>query len=353
MVDVFRVAEALVNHVKSKYSEDIALIAYYGSYALGKATEKSDLDFFFIPSTNEGLNANFQFILDDIGFDFWPLSWERAERIASFVEPMATIIADSKIIYTHSQEDMERFIQLRETITRMLESDNYRNMIEKAAKEVRDSYVHLYRINRESNLKFIRLETSLLLKKVFQSLAFLNSTYFTRGWGQNMDQIQQLPLKPKKFEQLVKIIMTDQNINNIQDACEKLVSGNRDLVLKVQEGQHGTPSYSGRLKGFYEEAKGTLNKILTACEKNDYETAFFSSIHMQDEISRFLVFAEIGSWPNELDSSRKAHRLYSKYGLPDLISSLDPENLNPLKLAVESLDNIFREFLLSKGIVTN
>lgn len=47
MLNVFDVAKTLVNHIEKVYSEDIALVAYYGSYAQGTATKRSDLDFFF------------------------------------------------------------------------------------------------------------------------------------------------------------------------------------------------------------------------------------------------------------------------------------------------------------------
>lgn len=46
MLNVFDVSDALVNHIKTHFSEDIAIVAYYGSYAQGTATERSDLDFF-------------------------------------------------------------------------------------------------------------------------------------------------------------------------------------------------------------------------------------------------------------------------------------------------------------------
>ena len=59
------------NKIKVKYSDDIAVVVCYGSYITGSAYQKSDLDFFFIPKTNKGYEMNMQFIIDDIGYDFW------------------------------------------------------------------------------------------------------------------------------------------------------------------------------------------------------------------------------------------------------------------------------------------
>lgn len=57
MLNVFDVAQALIDHVEKEYSDEIAIIAYYGSYAQGTATRRSDLDFFFIPATGKGVRG--------------------------------------------------------------------------------------------------------------------------------------------------------------------------------------------------------------------------------------------------------------------------------------------------------
>ncbi|WP_156177905.1 nucleotidyltransferase domain-containing protein [Bacillus sp. SA1-12] len=63
MEEVFKIAEILVENLKTKYKVDIALIAYYGTYAQGRATKLSDLDMFFIPSTDRGFQASFHRLL--------------------------------------------------------------------------------------------------------------------------------------------------------------------------------------------------------------------------------------------------------------------------------------------------
>lgn len=54
MADAMAIANILVDRIKRTYKDDIALVAYYGSYAQGKATSLSDLDMFFIPCTEKG-----------------------------------------------------------------------------------------------------------------------------------------------------------------------------------------------------------------------------------------------------------------------------------------------------------
>ena len=40
----------------------------------------------------------YQFIINDIGYDLWAISWERANRIAKLDEQIVSIIMDGKIL---------------------------------------------------------------------------------------------------------------------------------------------------------------------------------------------------------------------------------------------------------------
>ena len=184
MLNVFQVSETLVNHIRTNYPDDIAIIAYYGSYAQGTASKRSDLDFFFIPATSDGYRASIQFILDDISFDFWPISWERAERMASFEEFQTTIIADCKLLYVRSDEDHDRFMKLRDMISTLQQPENTRRLIEKAESELRDVYVHLYKlscVDSSENITFFRIEAHGVLTKVLQSSCAVKSNLLAKG----------------------------------------------------------------------------------------------------------------------------------------------------------------------------
>jgi hypothetical protein len=354
LFNVFEVADSLVNHIKSKFPNDIALIGYYGSYVQGTATTRSDLDFFFIPAMTDGFRHSIQFVVNNISFDFWPISWERAERIAAFEELNVSIIADCKLLYVRSDDDRNRFLKLRQKIADMTEQGL--RLVEKSESQLRDAYVHLYNMSRFSNSEDIapfRHEAQEILMNVLYSISLINRTYFTKGWGKNTEQIRNFSLKPAKLEQLMETIIRSKSTTEIHEACEQLTKNTLDLLLQQKEAYSIGPSYPDRMRGFYEEVKGILDKVLTACEMNDCDSAFFWAIGVQGEISRFLYYAEKGHWPVSLDPSLGYQNVYRNLGFPDLTAILDAQNLAPLFEAVKRLDSLLENHLKNQGVEIN
>ena len=109
-------AELLIEKIKKDYKDDIALVVMMGSRLYNDTHKKSDLDLYFVPKTKRGEQLGFVFIIDGIGFDFWPISWERMERIANFDERIPAIISEGKVLYYGSNEDLARFTLLKEKI---------------------------------------------------------------------------------------------------------------------------------------------------------------------------------------------------------------------------------------------
>jgi hypothetical protein len=234
--------------------------------------------------------------------------------------------------------------------------ENAPKLIEKAESRLRNAYMHLHKLSRAYNSQGTaawRTEAHGVLTSILQSLALLNRTYFTKGFGKNREQILQMPLRPTLLESHMDTIMRSGMAADVILACELLTADTLELVLAQKEKHAGAHSYPDRMKGFYEEEKGVLDKIITACETNDYDTAFFFAIHAQEEIARFLYFAEKGQWPSELEPCLSYQEIYQRVGLPDLAVLLNPHDLAPLQAAVERLSTLLLAHLTSQGVEIN
>ncbi|MNC41211.1 hypothetical protein D3C75_899670 [compost metagenome] len=152
------------------------------------------------------------------------------------------------------------------------------------------------------------------------------------------------------LEERVSTITQSGSCSVILQACEELTEETLQLLMDQKETYSTPPSYHDRMKGIYEELKGMLDKVIVACGANDYTTAFFWSVEIQELIAMFIYNAEKGHWPIALDLSLDYQNLYNSLTFPDLVNLLDPHDLAPLRKAVERLDSQLESYLKDQGV---
>lgn len=353
MVDVFELSRILVEDVKARYSDDIAIVAYYGSYAHGTANAKSDLDFFFIPTRPNWWDASRQFILDGIGYDFWPVSWERAEGMAEFNEGKVSIIADCRVLYHRSEEDLARLGALKDNIALMATPEKKGVMLSKAMVRLKDSYMHLFNMSlpeSQGDLAVARFEAGRVVASVLDALALANQTYFKRGLGQNYEQALSLKVKPSCLAEALTAICRASNPGEIRALCEGLVVDSRSCLLGEQRAVQTSASYTEVFNGCFEEVKSAFNKIVSACEREDWDTAFHASLCTQSEMSEFLARAEEGVEYTEFNTFAEHRRAGDGIELPDLAGTMRYGEYASLRESVLEFESVLRKHLEAKGV---
>lgn len=151
MSDVFAIADILVEHAVQTYGDEIAIIAYYGSYAKGTASPTSDLDIFYIPEPGKARALSSQFVIEGRPYDFWPVSWALAEEIADATTTRpwvlaASLLIDAKVLYQRSTADLERFRALQARTEALTEPPQRRKMIKQALVEFQQTLFQLGQI---------------------------------------------------------------------------------------------------------------------------------------------------------------------------------------------------------------
>ncbi len=110
LIDKSDLLATIVEKIETSYSEDISLLICYGSYITGDYGATSDIDFFFVPKTKKGYKLGYQFILNNIGYDLWPVSWERLTAISNLEEPIASILMDGEVLFASSEDDLLKLL---------------------------------------------------------------------------------------------------------------------------------------------------------------------------------------------------------------------------------------------------
>lgn len=330
-MELIRAAEILIEKIKKDYKDDVALVIIMGSYIYNDTHSRSDLDLYFIPKTERGNKLGFTFIIDDIGFDFWPISWERLDGIANFEEKTTSIITEGKILYCASQSDMERFEKIKGKASDVTDRLKF---IQKSKEKLNGVYKDYYKLSGARTFNDAEIYGIGIMYTVTYALALLNGITVKRGRGKLKQEILNMPLTPDKFPVLYDAAFAVKDIDTLCDIYRNLIDSTEALILNEELKYKKSSSFADALNGFYEESINFYNKIYHACETGDKVTALYASVELTCEIKDALKVTDV-----------------SPKILPDIISAYDPDNLNYLALSVKNHQTKFVELLISNGVV--
>jgi hypothetical protein len=324
-MELIEVAYLLIDKIKKDYKGDIAIVALCGSYIYNDTHQKSDLDFYFIPKTDRGYEMSQCFILNDIGFDFWGMSWERAESLANYNETNTSIISKAKIIYYDSQEDLAQFDALR-NIGRLIPKEDF---LLKATKQVEVCQDHYFKmLESADNFSLVKQNGISVLYYAAYSISLLNQSYIERGGRNLLNEVLSMPLYPDDFQNMYLKIIRSDNIDEMLISAETVILNLRSLIQKQRE-----PVSSSITQGYYEEIKSIYNKLLHECETDNQQGIMLAIARLDRDVSQLL---------------HEAGYSYSQF--PDLFSISKQRNNNVLIQAIQSHEKMFIETLNANGV---
>lgn len=65
------------------------------------------------------------FIIEGVGYDLFPISWGKMERIADLQESLLPLVGDVQVIYCGDSSDLERFKNIQTKLYSNLDNDEY------------------------------------------------------------------------------------------------------------------------------------------------------------------------------------------------------------------------------------
>lgn len=332
-MELMRAADILIEKIKKDYKDDIACVVIMGSYIYNATHSRSDLDMYYVPKTERGNNLAKVFIIDGIGFDFWPISWERLERIANHDERITSIITEGKILYYGSDEDLERFNQVK---SKALDVSDKNRFIHKAQEKLNDSYKTYFKLLKAENLSEVRMHAMGIVFSLTYAIALLNRTTVKRGRGKLKQEIMDMALVPKDFSSLYDTVFVSTDMAEIKHAYRQLISNMEELVLNEKSKEMKINSFADSVNGYYEEMINFYNKIHHACEVGDTYTALFAAVELTSEFEDAFTGTGV-----------------STKQLPDIVGAFDPQNTEEfLKLTQEHQSKLV-ELLQNNGVTIN
>ena len=120
MDEVNQVTYILADHVVQNNRENVAIVAIYGSYALGTQSSLSDVDMYMIVDEEPTEKISHHIVFQGKPISFWQMDWKKAEKMASggkgFIDiwcNAASLFVNNSLLYSRSKEDLERFNSLK------------------------------------------------------------------------------------------------------------------------------------------------------------------------------------------------------------------------------------------------
>ncbi len=190
-----RLVRWIAEKAEREYAEDISLVLIYGSYVNGTANSRSDVDCCFIPKTERGYEMATGFILEGVGYDIFPMSWERVERIACLRENLTPLVGDAEIIFCGSAEDMARLQGMQEKSQCCLADGAYvREIAEERCREAGRLCGMLERVRTETEAWKL---TGMVIMTLADAVAVFQHGYFHFGLKQQFEDLMKLREVPE------------------------------------------------------------------------------------------------------------------------------------------------------------
>ena len=329
------IVEWIVNKVKTEYVDDISLVLIYGSYVNGTANSKSDVDCYYIPKTERGYSLGMGFMIDGVGYDIFPIPWERVERIADLEESLSPLVGDAEIIYCNSASDEERFQAMQDRLKNNLQNDKYvRKIAVKRCEEASKYCAILKQTNKETEIRKI---AGYIIMTLADAVAVHNHDYYHFGLKKQFENLKNnFPNVPQTivegYENVVKATYAEDVIKHtmqlLHDVCEYLDITYTEQEVLEEERASASKVDAACLAGLYEEISSTFNKIYVCCESGNYILAFLSAVCLQ----------------RDLDDAREV-------GCPayDLLSGFNYEKLGELSIKAHEIENDFIKIITENG----
>ncbi|MDF2923576.1 MAG: hypothetical protein K0R57_2490 [Paenibacillaceae bacterium] len=323
-----QLADWAVSVIKEQFKDDVCLLLEHRTLKLEKDRNETAFSF-YIPAASRANGLARTFMIDGIGYDLFPMSWERMERTADIKEYNTTCLADAEILYARSEDDRRRFISLQARLQANLQNPHY--MYNRALKWF-DTVTEIFQeMLFESRLYKVREHAGYICDLLSLTVAFVNQTYFKHGQTGQINELQSMKQLPAHFISLYESIVRSQSADEQKRLCHEMIGSTKRFLAEHDKNgttQFGKPDFS-ELAAWYHELSYTWRRVYHWCDSNDPVNAYIWCCSLQDEVGK----TGAGYGISELD----------------LLSAFDSGNLSGLRKRLEYVERTFIAAIEANG----
>lgn len=296
-----------IGKIEKEYKDDVCLLIGNDPLKLEQDTDGASFDY-FIPSNEKACNLAKTFIVDGIGYDLYPRSWERIESMANLDDYNPTCLGYAQVLYYRNEEDKNRFHAMQAKLQENLKNSEF--MFKKALEKLNVAMEIYQTMMFEDSIGKVRMAAGFIADYLSVAVAFVNQTYFKYSQINQMAELSAMKDIPENFIQYYKAIIHADSVDEFKKLCHLMILSTREFMSnrKPKNKNDVCNADFHNLADWYQELSYTWRRIYYWCDQRDAEKVFVWGCLLQRELD--IVKEEFGL--NEMD-------LLGKYSAEDLL----------------------------------
>ncbi len=321
-----------IEQIQKKYKDDVALLIAITGHSLEDDCHGECFDY-FVPANENGNKLGQTFIIDGVGHDLYPRSWQRIENMANFDDDFTYGLGDAIILYYRNEEDLQRFRAMQDKLRANLKD---RGFMMKKALEKLDAAMDIYRTMMfEDQLYKVRMAAGFIAHYLSIAVAGMNGTYFRKRLDLETVELAEMKEVPENFIPYFEAIVKAKSVDELRKSGHEIIRTTRKFIAEHKQPnapRPRMPDYED-LADWYEEGSLTWRRIYYHCNTQNYERAFPDAINLQHELN--IIEEEFGL--KEMD----------------LLGCFDSADLRALKQRAQELERYIISEIEAKGFKLN
>ena len=297
-----------ISKIKEEYPEDVALLIALEGHDVDGDGHGKCFDY-FVPATDRGNGLSRTFIIDGIGYDLYPRSWERMERTATLEDASTFCLGSAKILYSRSEADTARFESIRQQLFTNLADKTF---VYQKALEKLDTAMDLYRtLMFEGRAYQVRMAVGYIAHYLIDAVTFLNGTYVKDLSEGKLPHLRGLAKLPDSFLAYYEAILRAQSESDLKNLAHLLISTTRGFIESykpAKDAAQGSPDFQN-LADWYQEISLWWRRLYYYCRTGNADAAFIEACQIQSELN--IIGTEFNLKEMDLLGAYDAARLHT------------------------------------------
>ena len=298
MKDAHKLTQWVIDRIERDYPDDVALLIGVSGHNVGGDGHGECFDY-YVPATERGNHLSETFIINGVGNDLYPRSWDRVERMVSFDDFSSSCLGNAKILYSRSDADAQRFLAAKDTFFANLRDSAF--TYGKALERLNDAMALYRTMMFEDRLYKVRLGAGYIIHYLSLAIAYLNGSYEDDRMEGKIRWLQGLPALPKGFIEYIQAVHEADATQDLKNLAHLLIGTTRQFIKAHRPDSAETPRNKdyNQLREWYEEMRTTINRIEYYCASGNVDAAFGDACEMQNELC--AIEDEFGLAASECD----------------------------------------------------